>query len=162
MNEMGKDKSDMYGQEHEHMHNREEMRQTCAYIIGIVAAFLMTSSFIPQVWKSFQNRRLGVSGVSVPMYCLFIVGVVLWFTYGVVTRDNVLIGSNSVMFLLTLFVLILTILPRRESVLDLEEIREGVLETMNTLQTVCEKTKRKNDLLSIKKLIDLANATVSK
>lgn len=160
MKEMRKDKSDMYGHEHEHMHNREEMqRQTCAYIIGIVAAFLMTSSFIPQVWKSFQNRRLGVSGVSVPMYCLFIVGVVLWFTYGVVTRDNVLIGSNTVMFILTSIVLIITLLPQYESVLDLEEIREGVLATMEQVQTVCEKTKNRKELLSIKKLIDLANAT---
>jgi len=160
MKEMSEDKSDMYSDEHEHMYNSEEMqRQTCAYIIGILAAFLMTSSFIPQVWKSFQNRRLGVSGVSVPMYCLFIVGVVLWFTYGVVTRDEVLIGSNIVMFVLTSIVLILTLLPQYESVLDLEDIREGVLTTMKQLHTVCEKTQNRKEMLSIKKLIDLANAT---
>ena len=57
--------------------------------IGYPAAVLTTAAFVPQVWKSWRTRDL--SGVSLPMYALFTLGVALWLAYGA------LIGSWPVM-----------------------------------------------------------------
>jgi len=40
--------------------------------IGTFAAFLTTSSFVPQAWHTFRTRD--VSGISLGMYSLFTVG----------------------------------------------------------------------------------------
>jgi MtN3 and saliva related transmembrane protein len=51
-------------------------------LIGYLAAFLTTFSFLPQVWHTFRSRD--VSGISLGMYSCFTVGVALWLVYGLV------------------------------------------------------------------------------
>ena len=57
-------------------------------IIGLVAAALTTSAFIPQVYKVYKEKN--AAGISLTMYLILFVGVSLWFLYGF------LIGSISV------------------------------------------------------------------
>lgn len=63
-------------------------------IIGMVAAILTTVSFVPQVWHSFQTRD--VSGISLPMYSIFTVGIALWLGYGVLLGAWPLIVANGI------------------------------------------------------------------
>ena len=62
--------------------------------VGTVAAVLTTISFVPQVWHSFKTRD--VSGISLPMYSLFTVGVALWLVYGILLGAWPLIVANGI------------------------------------------------------------------
>lgn len=73
-------------------------------VIGFLAAFLTTASFVPQAWLTFRTRD--VSGISLGMYSAFTVGVALWLVYGLVLMAWPLIVANSIT--LSLAVAILT------------------------------------------------------
>jgi MtN3 and saliva related transmembrane protein len=79
--------------------------------IGWIAACLTTLSFVPQVVLALRTRD--VSGISIPMYASFCVGVALWLTYGICTRSLPVIGANAVTLALASMVLGLTIRYRR-------------------------------------------------
>ena len=49
-------------------------------ILGLVAAFLTTVSFLPQAIKTIRTRD--VSGISVTMYIMLLAGILLWIVYG--------------------------------------------------------------------------------
>ncbi|MDG1337297.1 MAG: SemiSWEET family transporter, partial [Flavobacteriaceae bacterium] len=57
-------------------------------VIGLSAAFLTTSAFIPQVYKIYKEKN--ADGISLTMYIILFIGVILWFVYGL------LIGSLSI------------------------------------------------------------------
>ena len=72
--------------------------------IGIVAAILTTSAFIPQVYKIYKEKK--AQGVSLLMYLIMFVGVLLWLVYGVLIGSIAIIVANSVTAVLQLFVII--------------------------------------------------------
>jgi MtN3 and saliva related transmembrane protein len=76
-------------------------------LIGYPAAFLTTVAFVPQAWKSWRTRDL--SGISLPMYALFTMGVALWLTYGIIIGSMPIIVANAITFLLAFMVLWLKI-----------------------------------------------------
>lgn len=45
-------------------------------LIGYFAAFGTTVSFLPQAVKTIQTKD--TSGISLPMYCFFTAGTLLW------------------------------------------------------------------------------------
>lgn len=49
-------------------------------VLGLVAAFLTTASFLPQAIKTIRTRD--VSGISIWMYVMLLVGVSIWTAYG--------------------------------------------------------------------------------
>ena len=63
-------------------------------IIGYAAAFLTTAAFVPQAWKSWHSRDL--SGISLPMYAMFTLGVALWLAYGVSIGSMPVIIANAI------------------------------------------------------------------
>lgn len=67
--------------------------------LGLVATLFTTSSFIPQVWRTWKTRD--VSGISLPTYAIITVGLALWLVYGLLKNDLPLIVANSVMVVLT-------------------------------------------------------------
>lgn len=69
----------------------------------MVAAVLTTVSFVPQVWHSFKTRD--VSGISLPMYSIFTVGIALWLAYGVLLVAWPLIIANSITLTLAVTIL---------------------------------------------------------
>ena len=77
-------------------------------IIGYPAAFLTTAAFIPQAWKSWRTRDL--SGISLPMYAMFTLGVALWMVYGMLINSFPVFAANVVTLLLSSTVLMLKIL----------------------------------------------------
>ena len=72
--------------------------------IGILAAILTTSAFIPQVYKIYKEKK--AQGVSLTMYLIMFVGVLLWLIYGVLIGSIAIIIANSVTAILQLFVII--------------------------------------------------------
>ena len=71
--------------------------------IGFLAATLTTVSFVPQAWHSYKTRDL--SGISLPMYSLFSLGVAFWLGYGVMILSWPIIIANSITLMLALLVL---------------------------------------------------------
>lgn len=76
-------------------------------LLGYVAACLTTVSFLPQVIKTFKTRD--TSGISLIMYSLFVMGIILWFFYGVLRDDMIIMSANMVTFFLAGSVLMLKI-----------------------------------------------------
>ena len=74
-------------------------------LVGTIAAVFTTIAFIPQAYHSYKTRDL--SGVSLPMYSIFTLGVALWLTYGWLLADWPLIISNAITLALSLLILIL-------------------------------------------------------
>ncbi len=72
-------------------------------LLGYVAAFFTTASFVPQVLKTLQTRD--TRAISLWMYLLFCTGVALWAVYGILLSAWPIILANGVTLLLALIVL---------------------------------------------------------
>jgi MtN3 and saliva related transmembrane protein len=72
-------------------------------IVGYSAAFSTTVAFIPQAWQSWHTRNL--SGISLPMYALFTIGVALWLAYGIAIASAPVIIANAITLMLSALVL---------------------------------------------------------
>ncbi|MBF0218959.1 MAG: SemiSWEET transporter [Gammaproteobacteria bacterium] len=79
--------------------------------VGYGAAFLTTVAFVPQAWHSWHTRDL--SGISLPMYLLFTLGVALWLVYGLLIQSLPIILANSITMVLALLVMGLKIVQLR-------------------------------------------------
>jgi MtN3 and saliva related transmembrane protein len=80
-------------------------------LFGYTAAFLTSIAFVPQAWQSWRTRNL--SGVSLPMYAMFTLGVACWLGYGLIIRSIPVMAANGVTLLLASMVLWLKIIEVR-------------------------------------------------
>ncbi|MEK6201100.1 MAG: SemiSWEET transporter [Desulfobulbaceae bacterium] len=76
-------------------------------LIGLIAAMCTTTSFLPQVVKTWKSKK--TKDISFLMYALLAMGLFLWLVYGVIIRDFPLILANGISFALALCVLFLKI-----------------------------------------------------
>ncbi|MBI2009897.1 MAG: SemiSWEET transporter [Candidatus Chisholmbacteria bacterium] len=76
-------------------------------LLGIVAGIITTSSFIPQLVKSWRTRH--TKDLSLPMYLTLDLGIILWFLYGILTNDLPVLLANGVAFILSTTIIILKI-----------------------------------------------------
>ena len=67
-------------------------------LLGLVATCFTTSSFVPQVWRTWKTRD--VSGISLPTYVIITIGLALWLVYGWLRGDMPLMVANAVMVVL--------------------------------------------------------------
>ena len=72
-------------------------------IIGLIAAFLTTASFLPQVYKTWKSKD--VSSLSLPMLSMFFVGVIMWLIYGFLIESLAIILANAIT-VISLFLLV--------------------------------------------------------
>ena len=63
-------------------------------LIGIAAAVLTTSSFLPQIVKAYQTKSM--EDVSQYLMTMFATGTLLWMLYGAYKSDLVIIGANAI------------------------------------------------------------------
>lgn len=63
-----------------------------AGVVGSFAGFCTTIAFIPQVLKIY---RQGGRDLSYGMLTLYLTGVFLWLTYGILLRAEEIIVANS-------------------------------------------------------------------
>lgn len=73
------------------------------HLIGMLAAFCTTISFIPQAIKVIRTRD--TSGISLSMYIIFSIGVALWLVYGILLANPSLIYANTVTLILALIII---------------------------------------------------------
>jgi len=74
-----------------------------ADIIGSLAAFLTTASFLPQAIKVLRTRE--TAAISLVMYSMFTAGVTFWGIYGVMTMQWSIIIANAVTVVLASIIL---------------------------------------------------------
>jgi MtN3 and saliva related transmembrane protein len=63
-------------------------------IIGLIAAVLTTSAFLPQVYKTWKTKD--VESFSLPMFLIFFIGILFWFIYGILVKSIAMILANSI------------------------------------------------------------------
>lgn len=63
-------------------------------LIGFIAAFFTSASFLPQAVMVIRTRR--TDGLSLTMYMMFTLGISLWLTYGLATLAWPLICANTI------------------------------------------------------------------
>ncbi|BCG62910.1 MAG: MtN3 and saliva related transmembrane protein [Methyloprofundus sp.] len=63
-------------------------------IIGYIAAFLTTVSFLPQAIMTIKTRD--TEALSLGMYSLFTLGVLMWLVYGININNLVIIYANII------------------------------------------------------------------
>lgn len=72
-------------------------------LIGLMAAILTTTSFIPQVYKVWKHKN--AQGLSLSMYLVMLSGVILWEIYGIMIQSLAVILANIITALLLLIIL---------------------------------------------------------
>lgn len=68
-------------------------------ILGLIATCFSTSSFIPQIWRTWKTHD--VSGISLPTYIILTTALALWLLYGILKGDVPLIAANAIMIVLS-------------------------------------------------------------
>jgi len=76
-------------------------------VIGLVAAFCTTVSFLPQAIQTFKTKK--TKDISLPMYSILTLGVFLWLVYGLFISSTPIIAANAVTFIFASSILILKI-----------------------------------------------------
>jgi MtN3 and saliva related transmembrane protein len=72
-------------------------------IIGIIAGFFTTISFLPQAIRVLKTND--TRAISKTMYICFSFGVLLWLVYGIMIKSLAIIIANSVTLPLALVIL---------------------------------------------------------
>ena len=73
-------------------------------IIGLIAAVLTTSAYVPQAYKTWKTKSAG--NVSLAMYLIMLVGIILWLIYGIHLNSISMILANSATITLTVIIII--------------------------------------------------------
>lgn len=74
-------------------------------ILGLIAATLSTSAFVPQVYKAWKEKS--TKDISLTMYSILFVGLVLWLIYGININSLSIVVANVITGLLVLYMIIL-------------------------------------------------------
>ena len=72
-------------------------------IIGYVAATLTTISLLPQLIKIIKTKD--TKNLSLYMYIAFVIGISLWFVYGILIINYALIIANAITIVFGLIIL---------------------------------------------------------
>ena len=80
-------------------------------IFGLVATCFTTSSFVPQVWRTWKTKD--VSGISLPTFLILTVGLAMWLAYGLMIGDLPLIVANAAMVVLTAAIVVMKLVYGR-------------------------------------------------
>lgn len=63
-------------------------------LLGLVAGFLTTVGFVPQIVKAYRTRRMDDCSLLMP--AVLASGMFLWFVYGLVLNNIAMIIWNAV------------------------------------------------------------------
>ncbi|MBZ0155549.1 MAG: SemiSWEET transporter [Alphaproteobacteria bacterium] len=72
-------------------------------LLGLIAAMLTTSSFVPQVVRTWRLKE--TKDISLWMFLLIGAGIFLWMIYGFLIRDLPVIAANMVSFMFVSLIL---------------------------------------------------------
>jgi len=74
-------------------------------IVGLVAGFLTTVAFVPQVHKIWTTRS--AKDVSLPAFAAFCLGLAGWLAFGILKNDLPIILWNAVTLVLAMAILVM-------------------------------------------------------
>lgn len=80
-------------------------------VIGIIAAILTTSAFLPQVIKTVKTKK--TEDLSLVTFLMILAGTILWFVYGYSLGDKPLMFANGITAALTAVILTIKIRSMR-------------------------------------------------
>jgi MtN3 and saliva related transmembrane protein len=83
-----------------------------ADILGSAGAIASTVSFAPQAWRIIRTGD--TKAIATGMYVITVIAFALWTAYGVSLGQWPLVASNSICFLLSVFILGMKLLPQRK------------------------------------------------
>ena len=76
-------------------------------LLGLVAGFLTTLAFVPQLVKIWRSRS--AKDVSLRTYVAFSTGVALWLAFGVIKGEISIILWNAVTLVLTAGIVVMKV-----------------------------------------------------
>jgi MtN3 and saliva related transmembrane protein len=82
-----------------------------APVFGWLATLASVVSFTPQAWKIIKTRH--TADISAAMYAVTVTGFALWTIYGALLGQAPLVLTNALCLLLSGFILVMKLLPRR-------------------------------------------------
>ena len=85
-------------------------------IIGLLAAFLTTTAFLPQAIKTWKTKS--TDDLSPAMFTLLCTGIILWLMYGILTYDLPIILANGVTICLASIILFYIFKPNKTKKID--------------------------------------------
>ncbi len=71
-------------------------------IIGLAAGSLTTLALLPQVIKVIKEKK--TRDISLGMYIMYLLGISLWFTYGILLNNIPIILTNIVSMILSVII----------------------------------------------------------
>lgn len=75
-------------------------------IVGLIASIISASTMIPQLIKIIKEKK--AEGLSKGMLFIIIIGLSVWIYYGVLKKDWIIIGSNTIAVIINVITLIFT------------------------------------------------------
>jgi MtN3 and saliva related transmembrane protein len=76
-------------------------------VLGYIAAFLTTVSFIPQAYRIYQTKD--TQAISLSMFLIFNLGLVCWLIFGMIINSMPIIVANSITLVLAMYILLVKI-----------------------------------------------------
>ncbi|MCK5678236.1 MAG: SemiSWEET transporter [Flavobacteriaceae bacterium] len=80
--------------------------------IGIIAAILTTSGFIPQLYKTIKTKN--VDGVSLSMFLVLFIGILFWLVYGFLINSIAIKLANIFSGIIVFSLIVLRILYKKK------------------------------------------------
>lgn len=71
--------------------------------LGFAAGSLCTISFLPQLIKIIKTKH--TKDLSLAFFLLYLMGIILWFFYGMLRKDIAIISANAVAIILAAIIL---------------------------------------------------------
>lgn len=96
----------------------ETMAFTWITAVGLIAALFTTTSFLPQVVKTWRTKSAG--DLSLVMYAVLSAGVLLWAVYGLLIGDLPIVVANLVTLSLAGSILFFILRDKNRPVVDSE------------------------------------------
>ncbi len=75
-----------------------------ATLIGLIAASLTTTAFLPQVIKIMKTKS--TRDISLKMYVILALGVLLWLVYGFMIMSWPVIAANTTVLVLSIIIIV--------------------------------------------------------
>ncbi len=71
--------------------------------LGYLAGFLVVISLLPQTIKTWKTKL--TRDISLWRYIIYVIGLILWITYAILTKNGPVAVTNSVGLILALIIL---------------------------------------------------------
>ncbi len=76
-------------------------------IFGFVSGIVTSSGMIPQLIKTWKTKE--VEELSIKMFIIYLIGFLMWITYGIIQKDIPIVATNILSVIITIIMIFLKI-----------------------------------------------------